>query len=44
MRGGDDIRAATDRAVEGNSIRGGEKLAAQGKIKKTLDRYPGMAS
>ena len=31
MRGGDDIRAVTDRAVEGNSVRGAEKLAAQGK-------------
>jgi len=31
MRGGDDIRAVTDRAVEGNAVRGAEKLAAQGK-------------
>jgi acetyl-CoA carboxylase carboxyltransferase component len=31
MRGGDDIGAATQRAVEGNSMSGAEKLAAQGK-------------
>jgi len=31
MRGGEDIRSATDHAIEGNSIRGAEKLAAQGK-------------
>ena len=31
MRGGDEIREITDRAVEGNSVRGAEKLAAQGK-------------
>ena len=28
MRGGDEIREVTDRAVEGNSVRGAEKLAA----------------
>ncbi|MFM7060182.1 MAG: acyl-CoA carboxylase subunit beta [Actinomycetes bacterium] len=31
MRGGDDIRAATEHAFEGNSILGAEKLAAQHK-------------
>jgi len=31
MRGGEDIRAATEHALEGNSIRGAEKLAAQNK-------------
>ena len=32
MRGGDEIRAVSDRAIEGNSVRGAEKLAAQGKL------------
>lgn len=32
MRGGDEIRAVTDQALEGNAVRGAEKLAAQGKV------------
>jgi acetyl-CoA carboxylase carboxyltransferase component len=31
MRGGEDIRSATERATVGNSISGAEKLSAQGK-------------
>ena len=32
MRGGDEIRAVTDQALEGNAVRGAERLAAQGKV------------